>query len=73
MCYDEALPINERFMMFDKTKPYGSVSGHETGAAYEQNGKLYFANGEPVSEPVSELVSEPVSEPVSAPKVSRRR
>ena len=67
--------------MFDKTKPFGAVSGHPTGAAYEQNSKLYFANGEPVSEPISEPISEPVSEPVSesvsepvtTPKVSRRR
>ena len=53
--------------MFDKTKPFGAVSGHPTGAAYEQNGKLYFANGEPVSAPVSE------PEPVTTSKVSRRR
>jgi hypothetical protein len=42
-------------MMFDKTKPFGAVSGHETGAAYEQNGKLYFANGEPIEAPVDEV------------------
>ena len=65
--------------MFDKTKPFGAVSGHPTGAAYEQNGKLYFANGEPIDVPVDEVpVDEvPVDEvPVDeAPKakVSRRK
>ena len=55
--------------MFDKTKPFGAVSGHPTGAAYEQNGKLYFANGEPIDVPVDEV---PVDEAPKA-KVSRRK
>ena len=34
-------------MDFDKTKPYGTVVGHEN-AHYEQNGRLYTATGQPV-------------------------
>ena len=60
--------------MFDKTKPFGAVSGHPTGAAYEQNGKLYFANGEPIEVPVDEVpVDEVPVDEAPKPKVSRRK
>ena len=63
--------------MFDISKPFGAVSGHPTGAAYEQNGKLYFANGDPVEvtsdETVEEVSDETVEVTPPAAKVTRRR
>ena len=61
--------------MFDKTRPFGAVSGHPTGAAYEQNGNLYYANGEPVETPIDApidalidaLIDAPIDAPVDAP------
>lgn len=43
--------------MLDKTKPYGTVYGHDV-ARYEQDGKLYTGTGAPVEPPRSDLVIE---------------